>query len=343
MGQHLPPQLKQIRRLSPTPRLKSGTICLARPDGVYVGAGERALLLQSNGAAAITSLLDGTHTRVDIAAKTGAPKERIEQILIALENAGLLDRDFQECAFTPAIAERMLPELNAIAFRPHVTDGGGSLLAKRQQQRIQILGGDRVGMTIATALAASGVGQIEVLDDEPISPVDVFGASVRFNEVGASRQSVADQRIKEAMPVEAPGAVGPADLIILTKPPMPEEVMNLGLTGSAHLVIDIEPESATIGPLVIPGSSVCTRCIALRRVDHDRHWGVVEMVKLHRKVLPSALLAHLAATHAAVQALLYLDGGRCAAIDNTLHISLADGFIRPRRWKIHPLCGCSWS
>jgi hypothetical protein len=342
MGQHLPPQLKQNRRLAPTPRLKSGTSRITRPDGVYIGAGERAILLQSNGAAAITSLLDGSNTRVDIAAKTGAPKERIEQILIALENAGLLDRDFQECAFTPAIAERMIPELSAIAFRPHVNDGGGSLLAKRQKQRVLLHGGDRVGMTIATTLAASGVGQVQVVDDGQIAPVDVFGSSVRFTEVGASRQAVADQRIREAAPVEAPIILGPPDLIILTKPPMPEEVMDLGLTGTTHLVIDIDPDSATVGPLVIPGSTACTRCIALRKVDHDRHWGAVEMVKLNRRVLPSALLAQLTASHASAQALLFLDSGTCTAVDTTLHLSLSDGFIRPRSWKVHPLCGCSW-
>jgi bacteriocin biosynthesis cyclodehydratase domain-containing protein len=118
--------------------------------------------------------------------------------------------------------------------------------------------------------------------------------------------------------------------------------MQWNLTSLPHLVIAVEPEGAVVGPLVLPGRTACTRCIALRRVDADRHWGVVEMARLHHALTPSAVVAHLAAAHAAVHALSYIDTGMSAAVNATLHLSLADGFTRPRTWSPHPLCGCMW-
>lgn len=345
MGQHKPPQLKvrQNRRPSPTPRLKAGVIRIVRPDGTYIGTGEQGILLNLPGSAAVTERLDGTRSRVDIAIDTGVSKERIEHMVNALEGANLVDRDFSPCAFTPAIAARMQPELDAIAHRPGVCDGGNELLQQRSERRITVASADRVGMLIATALSASGIGQVCVVDDDQVSPVDVIGGAVRMSDVGAERAEVAQQRIREALPVELPATARRPDLMILTRSPMPEHDAAWALSSTPHLVISCEPDGIVIGPLVLPGRSACTRCIALRKVDADPHWGVIEMARLHRRTIPSALAAHVAAAQATVHALAFIDTGRSAAIDATLHVSLDDGFVRPRQWSAHPLCGCHWS
>lgn len=344
MGQHTPPHLKlrQSRRPSPTPRLKAGVLRAVRPDGVYLGTGEKGILLNLPGAAAVTERLDGTRTRVDIAIETGISKERIEHMLSVLAHAGLVDRDYIECGFTPAIAARMLPELNAVAHRPGVIDGGAEILERRHGMRVDVTSGDRVGLALATTLAASGIGRVRVVDDQQLSPVDVVGAGARLSDVGAERSKVAAERIKEALPVETNPPAGPPHLVILCATPSPEEVMSLGLAGRPHLVISPESTSVVIGPLVVPGRTACTRCIALHQVDRDRHWGMVAMAKAHQRSVPSALAAQLAAAHGAMQALSWLDTGSCATLDATLHIALDDGFIRPRMWTTHPLCGCTW-
>lgn len=343
MGQHTPPHLKrQPRRPSPTPRLKAGVIRALRPDGVYIGTGEHGVLLNLPGAAAVTERLDGTRTRVEIAIETGVTRERIEHIVSVLAHAGLVDRDYTACAFTPAIADRMLPELEAIARRPGVCDGGSDLLDRRSMHRVDVIGGDRIGMQVATLLAASGIGRVRVIDDQPVTPADVIGSAARLSDVGAERAVVAAHRIKEALPVEASTPSGPAHLIILTATPMPEVVMALGLAGRAHLSLSADPDGVVIGPLVIPGRTACTRCLALHRVDRDRHWGLIELARSTRSTTPSALAAHLTAAHATAQALQWLDTGHCAALDASLHISLDDGFVRPRAWSPHALCGCTW-
>ncbi|HEY8729113.1 MAG TPA: hypothetical protein VIL94_05985, partial [Acidothermaceae bacterium] len=54
-------------------------------------------------------------------------------------------------------------------------------------------------------------------------------------------------------------------------------------------------------------------------------------------------LATLAASVCALQVLAFVDGGTSAACDGTLEIVLPDWRIRRRSWRLHPVCGCSWT
>lgn len=341
MGQHARPETKRPSKTLPTPRLKSGVLRVPRHDGVYIGLRDRGITITGLGAAAVTELCDGQHSRLDIALQTGVPRQRIDQILNLLTIEGLLDRDYQEPGYTPAIAERMQPELNSIAFRDQVDDGGLQLFLNRHESIVDIYGLDRVGVTIATLLSASGVGALRVHDERKVSPVDVAG-TYRLGDVGQPREVVCAALIRDSAPLEIKGAVGATSLNILCGFPTPEDLLHLSVEGQPYLLVHSDPASATIGPLVIPSKSACARCVSLHRADHHEQWGSVELARLleNQRYVPSAEIASLAASLATSQILQFLDTQSAPTIGATMLIR--DNQIEWQQWSKHPLCGCSW-
>jgi hypothetical protein len=332
------------RRTSPTPRLKPGILRAVRSDGVFIGTRERGVLLRGSGVAAVTDMLDGEHTRLDISVATGTPTNTVEEILVNLAAASLIDRDPAAAPFTPAIAERMAPELSAAAHRPGVSDGGSEIMQRRERAVVDLYGLGRVGMSVAGILAASGVSALRVIDEQAITTCDVIGSAVRMSDVGGERQMTSAVIIRDACPTEARRPDRVADLAILTSYPTPESVALLTSADRPYLVVECTPDEVSVGPLVIPGQGACLRCIALHRTDADREWGQVEMAHLatFQRFIPAAAIASAAASIAALQALAFIDTGAATALGRTIHLNIHDGVTRLRSWARHPLCGCGW-
>lgn len=344
MGQHARPETKKIAKSAPTPRLKAGVLRVPRADGVFIGLQHHGICITGVGASAVTEKLDGKHSRLDIAISTGVPRERVDQIINILANKNLIDVDYQDLAFTPAIAERMEPELAALSYRQDCEDGGLTQFLQRQHRTVEIFGLDRIGSSIASLLSASGIGAIRAHDQRKVSPVDVAGATYRMSDVGHDRQEVASAHARDSAPLEPRRARGVPDLVVLSGYPTPEDLLHLGMQGCAYLLVHSDPTSAVIGPLVLPSQTPCARCIALHQSDVDTQWGSIEMARLlqeHRYV-PAANVAALAAAAATAHALLFLDTGTAPSIGATMRVDAATGASQLMKWHKHPLCGCSW-
>lgn len=344
MGQHARPETKRAAKSAPTPKLKAGVLRVPRHDGVFIGLHNQGITITGPGALAVTELLDGKHSRLDIAISSGTPRERIEQIINLLSAKNLIDRDYQECAFTPAIAERMEPELASISYRAGSDDGGLSLFLARGEAKVEIFGLDRIGSMVMSLLSASGIGSVRGHDQRKVAPVDVSGGIYRMSDVGGDRLDVATMVARDSSPLEARRLTGSPDLSILCAYPTPEDLLQLSLLGRPYLVVYSDPRTITIGPLVIPSRTPCARCIALHHSDNDEQWGLIEMARLvhDRRYIPSAALAAMAASMATAQALLFLDSGSAPTVGGTMHIDPMTGQSQIKSWTKHPLCGCSW-
>lgn len=344
MGQHARPETKRVAKKAPTPKLKAGTLRVAREDGVFIGLQHRGITISGPGALAVTELLDGAHSRLDISISTGVPRERVDHIINILASKNLIDRDYQDLAFTPAIAERMEPELAAASYRSTSDDGGLALFLTRQQRSIEIFGLDRIGASAMALLSASGVGAVAGHDERKVCPVDVAGSIYRMSDVGHDRRAIADAASRDSAPLEPRRPSGVPDLIIMTAYPTPEDLLHLGLRGRPYLLVHSDPTGAVVGPLVIPSKSPCARCIALHRADVDHQWGSIEMARLvqERRYVPAASIAALAASVAVAQALLFIDTGNAPTVGATMRVDGATGESQLEAWSRHPLCGCSW-
>jgi bacteriocin biosynthesis cyclodehydratase domain-containing protein len=117
-----------------------------------------------------------------------------------------------------------------------------------------------------------------------------------------------------------------------------------------HLVVRLVEGSVVLGPLVVPGSTACVRCIDAHTAIDDPHWpalaarhasggsdrhdGVAEPV--------DSALATLAVAWAVRDLVSHVEGSRPATWSTTVRLAPALASITETQWLRHPACGCVW-
>lgn len=115
----------------------------------------------------------------------------------------------------------------------------------------------------------------------------------------------------------------------------------------AHLPIEVFGATATVGPLVVPGSTACLRCEDLRRTDRDPRWPSERAQLLAHeaslRVRPEdPLLIHAAAALAVAVLRSWIDDIDDSWRDRSFSISLPLLEVASHVCTRHPLCGCWW-
>ncbi len=303
----------------------------------------RAVLVEGLDAArrAVLPLLDGTRSRaevVDEAEKAGCADA--DELLAVLEDGGLvLDADaVRPAGLDRAERDRLAPDLASLAL-VHGRRAGSALLARRDA-RVVVHGGGRVGATLAALLAAAGVGTVDVRDREPVRPADTGVGGLAVTDLGRTREEAVGGRLRSAGSVRRPA------LAVLTDGGSAETGAALVRDAIPHLVAGVDEHVGTVGPLVLPGSSACLRCLDLVRTALDPGWPAVA-AQLGRPVrgIPACdgVLAVAVASQAALQVLQLLEGGTPASIGGTLELELPGWRWRRRSWPQHPGCPCAWA
>jgi bacteriocin biosynthesis cyclodehydratase domain-containing protein len=149
------------------------------------------------------------------------------------------------------------------------------------------------------------------------------------------------------------GGDGPAeaDVTVLTHDHEPgaETVARLLRDGRPHLVVGVRGVDGVVGPLVLPGTTCCLRCVDLCRAAGDPGWaGLREQLAAPAPVsgaiaVPaSAVTTTALAALAAADVLALLEGRRPATLGATVTLSLHRPLPTVRSWPAHPACGCTW-
>lgn len=251
----------------------------------------------------------------------------------------------------PAAAGRLGPDIASLSLLP------GSrtpldVVRRRRGSTVVVHGADRVGVSLATLLAAAGVGRVHVADRGPVRPGDVAPAGFPAGDVDRSRATAATEALRRTAPEVQTGAPPPGrrpELVVLASAePVDTELRNV-LQGGAvpHLVAGVRETTAVVGPLVLPGRTSCLRCADLHRADRDPSWPVVAAqlagVRRRRDEPCDVVLATVAAAVAALQALAHLEGHPVASAGATLELALPDWRLRRRGWQPHRRCDCGAS
>lgn len=117
-----------------------------------------------------------------------------------------------------------------------------------------------------------------------------------------------------------------------------------------HLAVVVTETGGTVGPLVVPGSTCCLRCVELYRRDRQPWWPVVaaqlclpgtsaftDAPPIDRAVVDA--LSALAVLHA----LTFVDGYTVpASYSATVTLSIAAGTTSTTPLPAYPDCGCTW-
>jgi bacteriocin biosynthesis cyclodehydratase domain-containing protein len=346
--------------VSVRPALRAGLLPLWRDrDTLQFGVDpRRAVALGGLGpAAAVISLLDGSRDTDRLTATAqayGIPADAVSRVLVLLADAGVLD-DFPPGlnGWLPSRA-RLAPELATAALAYADGDGGARVLARRRRAFVRIHGAGRTGACLASFLAASGVGHVVCVDPAPAEHADLAPAGLAEADLGAPRADGAARAVGRAAPwclASDDGTV--PDLVVLTRPVLPDLTDGLVRDRVPHLAVAAGEAIGVIGPLVRPGRSACLRCVDLRKADADPAWPKIVAQATFAGVQPQAcdtVLAAMAAALACAQALALIDrpwgvaagpvAAGPAAVNGTLEVVLPDWQWRRRTWPPHPLCSC---
>jgi hypothetical protein len=324
---------------------------------------ERALVLAGVGPATarFVETLDGTRDRAEAIAAAplvGLDEEAAARLIDLLSAEGILDDAAADTRALFELAgedrERLRPDLASLSLVRRTPDGGVAALTRRRRAAVQVHGAGRVGAPVACLLAAAGVGHVLVTDPDPARPTDVAPGGLTLDEVGGRRQdgvqAVLRRNSRSTQVTLAPRrARATPDLAVLAPtgrvdPMWSEHLMRAGVP---HLFAGVREATGVVGPFVLPGRSSCLRCHNLYRADRDPAW---PRVAAQLAVADGAsvracdtALAVTVAAHAALQALMFLDGDRPTAVDGTLEIRLPGGLVRRRSWRPHHACGCAWA
>ncbi|PRZ38540.1 ThiF family protein [Antricoccus suffuscus] len=243
----------------------------------------------------------------------------------------------------------LLPDLAARLLSP-ASGTPQQVAAARAHSQVLIHGGRRVGSVIAGALAAAGLGRINVVERAPVDASDVTGGGFGLDDVGADHSDALARLVKRVSDSASTARLSPLespDLLILTEtwPGPDERERSLQRSGTPYLCATVRERRAVIGPFVVPGESSCLQCQHLSRRDRDPQWpaiyGQLRMQPHRPEDAGESALALLAGSLASIQALQWFDGERLPeTINTTLEIGLPDLVLTRRFWPRHPLCTC---
>lgn len=309
-------------------------------------------------ASTVLSLLDGTRDRAGVvaaAAAAGVHPSSTEGLLELLDGAGVLDDAGTDpgswAALERAERDRMAPELGSMSLLQRRPGAALAVLDRRRSAVVSVVGGGRIGVPVATLLAASGVGQVDVEAVGTVRAEDTVPGGWQLVDVGTPVAAATSAAVRRIAPT---AGCGPApagrrpDVVVLVEPSDadPARRVELMRAGVAHLAAGVREVTGVVGPLVVPGSSACLRCLDLSRTDRDAAWpllsaqlagGGVDRARAGDTVLTAATAAL-----AAGQVLARIDGARPATVNGTLELQLPDWRVRRRGWSPHPACGCGW-
>jgi hypothetical protein len=308
---------------------------------------------------ALIDALDGTRDTdglVGYAQRIGLDRGDALELLDRLAADGCLDDAALDtsvlAALSPAERLRLDPDLSGLGLRHRLPGGAVRALERRRRAVVCVYGLGRVGAHAALRLAATGLGAVVPIDPAPVEPGDTGPAAHTDSDVGARRQDCVIRAIRllapstaTAMPPHRPNP----DLAIVASGERPPGALLADLTtrGVPYLCVEVLEERAALGPLVVPSATPCAHCRDLARTDRDPLWPTV-LARLGGNGAPSArqpacdtVLAAIAANHAALHALAFLDGYTPPSVAGVLEFALP--YAIPERSAIasHPACGCT--
>ncbi|WP_214412740.1 ThiF family adenylyltransferase [Sphaerisporangium fuscum] len=304
--------------------------------------------------------LDGTRTLDELIAQSGFDETTVRELVRRLTERGVLDdasvRPSPLRGLSRAECDRLAPDLDALSLSAaDAGDGGLRALERRRAAHVRVYGAGRVGAQIAVLLAASGVGNICVVDPGRARPEDVVPGGLTFAEVGLTREDgtvAAARRVApsvNAWPGRTASHLGDGgsrpDLVVLAPVGPLDGVVTRELVTQQipHLLATAGEGVGSVGPLVLPGHTSCLHCLELIRRDRDPSWPVIR-IRLGGfpagEIACDTVVSTLVAAQATGHVLGFVDGLEPTVTNSTVDV-MPDWGWKKRTWSAHPQCRCS--
>ncbi|MFZ2227468.1 MAG: hypothetical protein WA090_07280 [Candidatus Nanopelagicaceae bacterium] len=299
-------------------------------------------------------LLDTKATKISVHARFHSPNAN---------RASHAGDDSSDGAFQQLKA-RLVPELTSATWHSTSKDGGVSIVNSRRDWQVNIYGDSRIATLLYAILLSSGITHTRLhlpQENRAITERDLCAGSLRASDIGLPLRDRLDELARELSlfpttpvsktvkkAIESPDEKDKQEKkiisIVVGKPPL-DQLQTWMSEGIAHVLVgDPDGASITIGPLVLPGKTPCTRCVTITNEDLNELWRDIAWKK---QVSPASevpvAVAHHIAGFLALELLAYLDEGRSKLIGVSARIDFhAPGAIQERLFARHPACGCTW-
>jgi hypothetical protein len=299
---------------------------------------------------------------------TNIPSEfagEIEQLINVLDAQGFLNRvrgeltppkryldeiDSRDRAIIQLRA-RSAPELAQAEWIDAHRDGGTSTLAARSDFLLELSGRSRVITLLYSILLASGVTRVRFADrfyKSEVTDLDIGCGPLTANDLGLNyyQQMESHRRGLSLFPI----AIGERHDIDIAQPGLtihygdcdPEVLIEFSQGKEPHLLIHLPiGDEVVVGPLVLPGTSPCNRCLSLYEIDNFGYTRLERIPLTPVDELPMAV-AHYIAAIVAAEVLHFIDG--TSSSGGEVHYINFQNLTAPQVVAIarHPLCGCTY-
>ena len=367
----------------PKPRLKTGvqiSVPIAEIEkSLIIATAHRAITIHHPGARAIIAKFDGEHSAHQISDEVNAPIEVVENVIIELLDAQLVDinkskvrlhnrfqspiaqraahtEDQSNDASYRQLQQRMVSELSQTTWVNGVIDGGVELLSARQSFGVEIYGSNRVATLIYNGLLASGVTNTRFSitsrrTQSSIGDSDLGTGILRTTDYGLNYVARMEELAREwsLFPTPSKNVKGSIDA------PIPERNLRIVVGRYPTELIEqlmrddmdhffagqIVGGAALCGPLVVPAKTPCKSCI---EIGANERYGIDDLEPINSEFdeLPVSVGYQVAGV--ATQAVLQLiDTGSSEFIGSQLtfdYLSPTPG--AHTRFARHPKCPCQW-
>lgn len=279
------------------------------PSQLQIGTEEGLVLPACPGIRRALARFDGTASLVDIAADSGLSGPAVRFLVGQLRHAGLLAENPSHSA---------------------------------PRRVVRILGAGVLGRAFAEEYAKSPPGDLQLVDPGPPAP-GLFEHTLptAAETLRAHLRARGQQRVTTAPHWYRPEAPAP-DLTVIAFDRLECDraiTDTLLRADQPHLFLRPRSDGVIVGPLVVPGTTCCTRCMDLVR-SRDQAWPrILAQLCLLDCAPPRELLTWAVAT-ALLQVRAWLSGGRPEALGATLEIRTKTWTVAQRHWPSHPDCGC---
>lgn len=272
---------------------------------------------------------------------SGLAPEREQELLAVLAPVLVPEDDFR---LPGTRASTLAPDIAqwSAAYGRHA----GSSVQRRARAVVRLHGLDRCGQTVASLLAAAGVGTVALCDPGIVDPGDLGSGPFRLADLGMPRTRALSRSLARAWPHTrfpewAPrfgGTPQEADATVaVARDWLREDVAgHLAQSPIPHLRVLFTDAGARVGPLVIPGLTPCLDCAP----SHTMPAPVAPACAVS-PTSPEISIAAAAAGMAVMQLLMLVDGVNVpAAAGSVLCLDLGTGAATHEPVVARPGCLC---
>lgn len=282
------------------------------PTELQIGIDDGLVLPAEPGIRTLLERLDGTRPLERLARDSGLPRDVVRTLVDQLRRASLL-------ADHPTDPHRSTPPL------------------------IRVLGAGVLGRGFAERYAESPPGDLQLVDPGlPAPGLYAHTLPTAAETLRAHLRARGHRRVSTAAHWYRPEAPAPDFTVIAFDRLECDRAITDTLlrADQPHLFLRPLPDGVVVGPLVVPGTTCCTRCMDLVRA-RDRAWPrLLAQLCLLECTPPPPLLDWAVAT-ALLQVRAWLAGGHPEALGATLEIRAGRWTVGQRYWPHHPDCGCT--